>query len=334
MTAERRVVVRRQVVARRPVDDRERTSIAAFIEKFDALASPFEEDADPVHVTGSALIVGERGIVLHRHKRIGIWMQPGGHVDPGETPWDAARREAREETGLPVFWPAGTGTPPVAHVDVHPGPRGHTHLDLRYVLHADAVDPSPPEGESPDVAWFAWPDALERADDGLAGIIRSLQPGRPTVRRAVPEDARHAARVFLRSRRFATPTIPEVHDLDDVTGWIGGRIAADEVWVADVGGVVVAEMILGDTPSAGESAGLRWLDHLYLDPAWMGRGLGDGLFAVACERSPGGVQLWTHEVNSGAQRFYERHGLEGVERTDGSGNEERMPDIRYVSRPH
>ena len=89
-------------------------------------------DADPTHITGSALIVGPRGIVLLRHRRLGIWVQPGGHVDPGETPWDAARREAIEETGLPVRF-LGT-QPELAHVDVHPGGRGHTHLDLRYLF--------------------------------------------------------------------------------------------------------------------------------------------------------------------------------------------------------
>ena len=86
------------------------------------LARPFDEHADPVHVTGSAFIVGPRGIVLLRHRRLGIWVQPGGHVDAGETPWDGARREAVEETGLPVRHlgrrrrssPTSTSTPAAA----------------------------------------------------------------------------------------------------------------------------------------------------------------------------------------------------------------------------
>ena len=304
-----------------------------FLEHLDRLAEPFNEHADPVHITASALIVGGRGIVLHKHKRLGLWLQPGGHIDPGERPSEAALREAREETGLAVHWPVGIDTPPIAHVDVHPGPRGHTHLDLRYVVHAEPLDPNPPVGESPEAHWFAWPDAIDMAEAGLDGILRSMQPGEPSIRPAVAVDDRSAAAVFLRARRFTTPTIPEIHDLDDVTGWITGRIADDEVWVADVDGVVVAEMILGPTPTDGPAAGLRWLDHLYLDPAWLGRGLGDRMFALACDRSPTGLQLWTHEVNTRGQRFYQRQGLQVAERTDGSTNEERMPDLRYVWRP-
>jgi 8-oxo-dGTP pyrophosphatase MutT (NUDIX family) len=158
------------VAARKPVDERERVSIERFLAEVPRLARPFDEHADPVHVTGSALVVGRRGIVLLRHKSLGIWVQPGGHIDAGETPWEAAVREATEETGLPVR----LASCELAHVDVHPGPRGHTHLDLRYLTEAGDADPSPPPGESQDVAWFDWPEAMAVADHGLAGVLPSL----------------------------------------------------------------------------------------------------------------------------------------------------------------
>jgi 8-oxo-dGTP pyrophosphatase MutT (NUDIX family) len=155
------------VRARQPVDGREADSIGQFLAVVPGLDRPFDEHAHPTHVTGSAIVVGPRGTVLHRHKRLGIWLQPGGHIEPGETPWEAALREAAEETGLPVRF-AGGG-PALVHVDVHPGPRGHTHFDLRYLLESDHVDPEPGDGESPHVAWFGWPDAIARADAGLRG---------------------------------------------------------------------------------------------------------------------------------------------------------------------
>jgi 8-oxo-dGTP pyrophosphatase MutT (NUDIX family) len=109
---------------------------------------------------------------LHRHKRLGVWLQPGGHLETGEWPWEAAWREAEEETGIGLRWPA-SGIPPLAHLDVHSGGRGHVHLDLRYVLHVRADDtPQPPTGESQDVRWFGWDEAIDIADDGLIGLLR------------------------------------------------------------------------------------------------------------------------------------------------------------------
>lgn len=175
--ADLRAAVRAGVVGRTPVDEREERSIERFVAAFDQLGHPFDEQAGKVHVTGSALIVGGRGIVLHRHRRLGIWVQPGGHLDAGETPWDAARREAIEETGLTVDVPAGG--PHLVHVDVHDGGRGHTHLDLRYLLHGGDVDPAPPPTESQDVHWFAWPEALAIAEPGMTGILRHLADGSP-----------------------------------------------------------------------------------------------------------------------------------------------------------
>jgi GNAT superfamily N-acetyltransferase len=75
------------------------------------------------------------------------------------------------------------------------------------------------------------------------------------------------------------------------------------------------------------------LSQLYLDPDWRGRGLGDRFVGLAKERSPEGLHLWTFQVNKPAHRFYERHGFVAVEFTDGSTNEEREPDVRYVWEP-
>jgi 8-oxo-dGTP pyrophosphatase MutT (NUDIX family) len=171
--AELLAVVHAQVEARRAVDTREQSAIERILYELDRLTAPFAEDADPTHVTGSAIVLGPRGVLLHRHKRLGLWLQPGGHLDSGETPWDAAQRETFEETGLAAR-PDGGGAR-LVHVDVHAGGRWHVHLDLRYLLHGPDAEPAPPPGESPDVAWFDWDHAIAIADPGLVGALRALR---------------------------------------------------------------------------------------------------------------------------------------------------------------
>ena len=311
--------LRDAVAARRPVDARERDSIAAFLAVYGDLDAPFDEHASPTHVTASAIITDDAGVLLHLHKRLSMWLQPGGHVDPGETPWQAALREAHEETGLPV---TATAEPAhLLHVDVHPGPRGHTHLDARYRMNAPHVDPTPPEGESQDVRWFDWSQAIAVAEPGLEGVLRAAQPGRPTIRPAVVGDAAGCSRVYIRSKAFMLAEVPEPHTETQIATWIAAEaIPGMDVWVADVDGVVVGQLMLAP----------GWLHHLYIDPAWIGRGLGDQFMALARQRQPDGLQLWAFQSNARARRFYERHGLESVEFTDGQGNEERWPDVRYV----
>lgn len=161
-----------QVQDRVPVDERERRSIALFHEHLATLRAPFDEHADPIHITASAIMFGPRGVVLHRHKRLGIWLQPGGHIEPGEWPHQAAQREAFEETGLLGVHPEAGAE--LVHLDVHPGPRGHTHLDLRYLVEAPDMPPAPLPGESQEVAWFGWAEAIERADPGLRGALLTV----------------------------------------------------------------------------------------------------------------------------------------------------------------
>lgn len=166
------------------VDERERRSVDAFLAALDGLEDPYDQDAHPTHVTASAVVVGRRGTVLHVHRRLGRWLQPGGHVDPGEGPPAAARREAQEETGLVLVHPSAG--PVLLHVDVHPAARGHRHLDLRYVLVGTDADPAPPPGESPQARWFDWEEARAVADEGLVTALSGARRWWERYRRDEP----------------------------------------------------------------------------------------------------------------------------------------------------
>lgn len=139
------------------------------------LQHPFDQEADPVHITASAILVNDAGdrTALHLHKRLGIWLQPGGHIEAGESPADAALRETIEEIGVPARHAREGGL--FVHVDVHAGPRGHTHLDLRYLLRSPDMSPNPADGESRSVGWFPWQEAESMADDALRGALRAVR---------------------------------------------------------------------------------------------------------------------------------------------------------------
>jgi 8-oxo-dGTP pyrophosphatase MutT (NUDIX family) len=99
------------------------------------------EHFEPGHVTASAFVIDKsrsRLLLIH-HAKLGLWLQPGGHIDDGEDVLTAAIREVREETGI-------TGTPirgGIFDIDVHPIPAhgdkpAHHHFDVRFLLEADS----------------------------------------------------------------------------------------------------------------------------------------------------------------------------------------------------
>lgn len=109
------------------------------------------------HVTGSALILdnpGERVLLTH-HKKLGRWLQPGGHADGDEDVKRVAMKEAREESGLESLEFRQVG---LLDVDIHTIPARtdepeHAHYDCRFLLQSAASDEFVVSDESHDLAW-------------------------------------------------------------------------------------------------------------------------------------------------------------------------------------
>lgn len=122
--------------------------------------------------------------------------------------------------------------------------------------------------------------------------------------------------------RHAAALIPDYpNDLhtpaEDREYYAGPVFARGPIWGAWLGGRLIGHMAV----SPG------WIDHLYVDTARQGTGVGRALVAQAQAEQPA-LQLWTFQSNARARRFYAANGFVEVEWTDGAGNEEGMPDVR------
>ena len=121
----------------------------------------------PLHFTASALVLHpeSRRVLLRWHVRHGMWLQVGGHGDPGETdPLQIALREAAEETGLTdlVPWPDGSlRHAVVCYVRPSATEPEHEHADLRYFLATGAPEAITPEDERSPLRWVTLDEARE-----------------------------------------------------------------------------------------------------------------------------------------------------------------------------
>ena len=98
-------------------------------------------------------------------------------------------------------------------------------------------------------------------------------------------------------------------------------LPSQQVTVAETNGRIVGFIAVGDD----------WVEQLYLDPAWTGQGIGTRLL-VQATAGISLIKLHCFQANTGARRFYERHGFRAEAFGDGSTNEEGLPDILYVLR--
>jgi chorismate mutase/GNAT superfamily N-acetyltransferase len=140
------------------------------------------------------------------------------------------------------------------------------------------------------------------------------------LRPATFDDVEQLTELYLATRRDAEPAMPpQLHSPKSVLGFTTRMVADKEVWVAE------ADEIVGFA-----TLDEAFLDALYVGPEHQGFGIGTALLDLAKARRPGGFALWVFASNAPARGFYHRHGLVELEHTDGSGNEERSPDVRMA----
>lgn len=150
--------------------------------------------------------------------------------------------------------------------------------------------------------------------------------GAPTtlLRPATAADAAAVATLLTNTRRRFMPYAPSAHTDDEVRAWVAGHLLpGGGVTVATLGGQVVGTM------ATEVGAGLGWITQMAVDPERVGQGIGTRLLLHGLRALPRPVQLYTFQANTGARRFYERHGFRAIRFADGHDNEEHCPDVLY-----
>jgi 8-oxo-dGTP pyrophosphatase MutT (NUDIX family) len=143
------------------------------------------------HFTGSAWVVSADGrrVLLTHHRKLDLWLQPGGHADGDEDLARVALREAEEETGVTgLHLEDGE----IFDLDRHLIPArkldpDHWHYDARYVVRCGADEHYIVSEESHALAWREIHAVAN--DAGVDGSVRRM--ARKWLERITRETARH-----------------------------------------------------------------------------------------------------------------------------------------------
>lgn len=132
---------------------------------------PYSRSTQQGHITASGLVIKDGKTLLIFHPYIKQWFQPGGHIDEGEEPIQAAIREVFEETGVVCELLGGFLDP--VDIDLHEIPENpkkgegtHLHIDLLFILKVLAEEKSPEDIEK---AWVPFDQITSPR------ILRALQ---------------------------------------------------------------------------------------------------------------------------------------------------------------
>lgn len=136
------------------------------------------------------------------------------------------------------------------------------------------------------------------------------------IQRADPTQIEEIAKIFRSSRQQLLPFLPDLHSAEEDLIFF-----REQVFPRQNMFVVCSEGKVRGFISFGEGH----LDHLYLAPPFLGRGLGKALLAKAKENEAQ-LELWVFQENKRAIDFYLKEGFKIVRSTDGAENEEKCPD--------
>ncbi len=178
----RRQAVRSLLQRHKVADTAEGVHLDGMLSLIEAKGDPFSRrHFEPGHFTASAFVLSpdSASLLLILHRKLGRWLQPGGHIDPEDASVMAAtRREVTEETGLHSIITLGDG---LLDVDVHDIPPladepGHAHYDLRFLFQSEEW----PLGDSAEVDGIRWVPRSEvpqmQTDESILRALRRIHP--------------------------------------------------------------------------------------------------------------------------------------------------------------
>ncbi len=170
----------RLLTAYDPADEDEQRYRIEMLDLAAVAHDPFDRTHyEPGHFTASGFVIhpdGVRVLLIH-HGKIGVWLQPGGHIDPSDrSEVAAAMREITEETGVAALTPV---TESIIDIDIHlfPGAADqpeHRHYDIRFAFVATDAD-LVSNHEVLDARWVSLAEAgLLNPDRSVVRPIRKL----------------------------------------------------------------------------------------------------------------------------------------------------------------
>jgi 8-oxo-dGTP pyrophosphatase MutT (NUDIX family) len=168
------------------VEERHRAQVLRWLESTDDVYRRRRPDVPDPHLVSYVALVAADAVLLVDHVAAGLWLPPGGHVEPGEHPADTALREAHEELGVRGVFTSDPPAPAFVTVTRTVGAGSHVDVSLWFLLRGDRSMPLAPDpAEIRGTRWWTFaqvqaadPSTLDPHLGRFAAKVAAGQQGR------------------------------------------------------------------------------------------------------------------------------------------------------------